>query len=277
VLVPLIGASLLWLPLVNLCVDGVGFALGFVHPVIASAMLSPVMTPFAAMTPGQQRPWLIAALAVSALAIGAQLALPPYTPPHPQPVNVVFWQDQDERRATWCVDSLGRPPPVELARAMPFVPEVDALPHAMTGHPVLVAPARLDDSRTPEFEPRAHAPLRPTVLRGWLRTRPGATRCGVMVPPGSAIELVKLGATPVPPPAHRFDMLGGWQNYEMVAPGERLPLEIVFGAGGRTDLWLWEAAERLPDGGDLLLASRPPYAVPYGVGDRATWWRHLQP
>src|SRR5438094_295210 len=97
-----------------------------------------------------------------------------------------------------------------------------------------------------------------------------------MLPRDSAVISVKLGGIEAPRPEHKHDLLGGWLLYQMVAPGAELPVEVTLHYVGRHDFWVWEADERLPAGGEALVNARPARCVPYSVGDRATWWRHIR-
>ncbi|MDQ2653802.1 MAG: M20/M25/M40 family metallo-hydrolase, partial [Chloroflexota bacterium] len=202
------------------------------------------------------------ALGCAALLVGA--VIPSYSPPSPQPLNILRIEDQKAAQVIWALDADGRVPAQMLA-ARPFGP-VPAPPVPWQARRFFLAP---DGSGvTVEGPAREVSRTSGEPLRLELPVAPPGSRVAVHLPQVAGVQAFRLtrdGEEVVLPAPPAED---GYVRFLCIAPacdGARLAVDLESDAPFTA--FISQTRPGLPPSGHDLLAARPAWASPRHTGD----------
>jgi hypothetical protein len=154
IIVPLCVAILLWLPVIVLSRDTLGFTLAEAATLagaITLTTLSPVLVSTELIA---RRTLLISSVVLFVVAVSGALIAPVYSESTPQRLSIALHADTDARTQRWLVDASGGPVPKAVIEAGGFAPTlVDAEPwFGGWGPETLGAPAPDPGLAAPEWK-----------------------------------------------------------------------------------------------------------------------------
>lgn len=265
--VPLTAVLVIWLPIVRLLVDAIGFFSLAPYPVALAIALTPLL-PLLGWLPLRQRLLLSAAGAgIGAVAAAAATLLPAYSAETPQRVTFALHHDGDAGTARWLVEApFGDVPDTilttggfarELVSPHPWVGTWEQRAHAAPAD-VAAPPAPLWENARSDIDA-----LGRKVVRARLRSQRGAELLGLHVPPDvtvSEVRLAGLRALPRQVGAHRVYLWAG-----PASAGVDVELTLPSAAG--VEVLVTDHGFGLPPEAAPLLRARPESAVPSQLGD----------
>lgn len=274
VLAPVAIAAIVWMPILLLLYDALGFvSLPLLAAVIALAWAP--LVPALCIAPDRLR-WAAVLGALSALLIATPLAAraAPFSPELPERVSLVLDANATTHRARWLTGASQGPLPPALLRAGSFSPEpVSPAPwsggwnaFALSGpapDPGLPAP---DVERVP-----VPAAAQGRRVRVSIRSLRGARDLALVIPAGTPITAARVDGTPA-----YFRRRGEWKRLLVLgAPPDGVEVELDLATEKRIQAVALDRSPGLPGSGKALLRARPRRAVPSQDGDLTLVSRHF--
>jgi hypothetical protein len=208
-----------------------------------------------------------------ALGLGMALAvsLPLYSEWRPQPLNIIFVEEQDQDSAHWILSSPG-PIPGSMAKVLEFqLPDKPLIPWSRdTSAPAAEAPP--SGVRAPAFTVQEISEVDGgRRLRLHLASRRGAGNIQVLIPESASLQ----SATVMGQNMQVQKSPGTWIRLSVEGtPREGFDLEVVIESGNREGWIVLDWISELPPAAEALKEARSPLAAPVHRGDQAiayTW------
>jgi hypothetical protein len=264
VLVPFAAVLLIWLPIVHLLQEAIGFYSVTPYPLALALALSP-LAPLAASTSVRARLLTAAMLSVLALiAIGAAALTPKFSRDVPQRVTFALHQDADTKTSRFLVESTFGPVPESVldaaeferqpASAYPWLGSLEDRAHA--------APASVEPLPAPVLENVvSEVSGGKRRVRGRLRSERGAELLALALP-GSSNANVRMAGIPA-----TSRMVSGMRVWIWGGGPSGVEIEIEIDASEPREVTLIDHSYGLPAAGRFLLDARPASAVASQLGD----------
>jgi hypothetical protein len=261
---PLLATLIVWLPIVRLLRDAIGFFSLVPYPIALGIALSPA---FPALALASRRTRLLLGGTGFVLALGASIVaalLPSFSTDVRQRVTFALYHDADRAHSRWLVDSPFGPVPRSVLAAAAFGDQT------VSAHPwlgslddrVRAAPATIDSELPPpsleQVTSESHGATR--RVRARLRSARGAELIALHVPSASPARVRFAGL----PASARHT--GDWRAY-VWGGSEGVDVEIELPAGLPLEVMLVDHSYGLPLAGRFLLDARPESAQSSQLGD----------
>ncbi|HVT58812.1 MAG TPA: M20/M25/M40 family metallo-hydrolase [Thermoanaerobaculia bacterium] len=286
--VAMIVGALLWFPVLMPLYTALGIGgLQVIAALVAVALLGLAPLAGAATRPARRFVgW--AAVAGTLIAAVAAMTEPTFSAASPQPLNLVFHQDADSRRAHWLASQ--RPLPPVLRRAGGFALSERPFPWAPPGVRWFSAPAPVLAAEGPRLTVAASsADGGKRRLRLHMSSPRGAAVATLYVPVTAKLESITIEGRPVlapetilgsgthlPPPQPGSAPGFGWYAFtDLTLPAGGCDVEAVLGESGPLDWYVSDRTPGLPPSGRALLAARPVEATPIQDGDVTIFTRKV--
>lgn len=266
VLAPLTLAAVVWMPILLLLYD----ALGFLSLPALAAAVALALTPLTPALGGARSRfrWAAALLALVVAGIATPLAAraAPFSPALPQRASLVLHEDATAHRARWLVGASQGALPPALLRAGSFSSRHISPAPWSGGWNAFALAGRAPDPGLPapgvERIPVA-APLQGRRVRLSLRSLRGARDIALLVPADATVDAARVDGTP----AH-FRQRGAWKRLIVLgAPAAGVEIELDLGTAKRLQAIAVDRSPGLPPSAKALLKARPAAAVPSQDGD----------
>jgi Peptidase family M28 len=266
-LLPALVAGALWFPIVSPLYDGLGA--GALLPIaFLIAILLGAVAPFFAAAPGP----LARGIAVSTgllalLLLGWSAVARPFSRESPQAVTIHLYQDADNGRSSWILDSRSPLSPAIL-RAAPFASHPQRpYPWAPEWWLSRVAPAAAAPLPGPDLTIEEDALLGGRRrLRLRLSSRRGASNATVLIPVAARVESVRAGGYTMTGKS-TSESLGWYRVGYLTLPPQGAELEVITADITPREWYVFDSSPGLPASGAALLKVRGSEAVPGRDGD----------
>lgn len=265
VFLPLVVVLILWLPIVHLLYDAIGFYSFAPYPLALAIALSP-LAPTLSRLPVRDK--VIAAgvaLVVAVAALPITRLIPPFTEHVPQHVTFALHHDADTKTSRWMVDGGFARPPGAVLDALPFDPNPSAA-HPWLGSlfdRVHVAPAQVAPLQPPVLEELwTQTSEQEKVIRARFRSARGSELLAIELPHTTDADILFNGVKA----SSRTS--GTWRAYIWAGPARTgVNLEVRLRGATATDALLVDHGYGLPPEAKPLLEARPRSAVSIQLGD----------
>jgi hypothetical protein len=260
--------GVVWLPLLPLLADGLGFDVPGLHALAAALPAMGV----AALAPGLDRRLVggLVALALGAGVVAAGRA--PHTEAHPRPLVLRYQLEvgpRDAARAEWIAVAAGPGLPKALTDVVPFRVTDRTSRELKARHPLRVAEAPALELPAPEVD-RIAVTAREVDFS--FRSTRGAFQLGFRFDSTPEPSRLEVGGEVV---YDRRTGLTGTRKMNRVPvarlrvpPGEAVAVRAWFDSAPKGTLRVWDESRGLPEAGAELAAARPPWCAPAHEGDR---------
>ena len=260
-------------------------ALGNSALVIMALIVGVVLTPLAPLCSdlrgvsglrGLAFSWI--PLLATALAVFAAVVVPAYSARAPERVNILYWQDADSEKSEWVVQpASGRlPEPIRIAasfrsadqRVFPWDTrrsfEADA-PDLSLAAPTFTV---LESTQAGQRR----------TFRMLLRSERGAPDAGVLFPPGTDVDSVRMQGQPLQRETGPVrQVFNGWTFYGCPAlPAAGVEISFSLPMGKSVEVSAVDRSYGLPREGAFLSSARPLTATPSQDGDVTIVTRRIQ-
>lgn len=279
---PLVAAGTLWFPILRFLPAALGAGVLVAIAALVAWTVSG-LAPLAGAADRIGRRASVAALALAGLGlVGWALARPAFTPESPLGLNVGFSQTFDgggrplAARIYAAADPLVLP--AELAAATAWEEEPQPLQPWSTAR-VRVAPAPPLPLAPPAVTVTSDARTggdRRLGLR--LTSQRGAEIAGLVIPEEAQVRSATVEGAAVPDIGGRLGPWAtpGWRFVTFTGlPAEGIEVELVLGAAGPVEAWIFDRSYGLPQEVVGVAQARPATAVPIGGGDATVLTRPL--
>jgi hypothetical protein len=265
VFVPLAVVLVLWLPLVHLLYDAIGFYSYAPYPLTLALALSPLAPALAGLPVRDKLVGAALALVIGGAAVPVSHFLPKFSERVPQHVTFALHHDADSKTSRWLVDGgFGAPPAHVLAAA-------DFDPNPIPAHPWLgslfdrvhAAPAEVPALPAPMLEELwTQTSEQEKVIRARLRSQRGAELLALELPSTVTADVSFNGVNAA---ARR---VGSWHAYIWAGSAAAgVNVEVRLRGAQTTDALLVDHAYGLPAEAKPLLDARTSSEVTLQLGD----------
>lgn len=264
VILPLCVATLLWIPVLALSRDSLGFSLAEAAT-LAGAITLTTLSPVLVTTElGARRTLFVSSTALFAVSVVGQLVAPVYTEASPQRMSFAIHSDADTHVSRWLVDASAGPIPKSVREAGSFAPApVDPEPwFGGWGPETLGAPAPDPGLAAPEWKVVSEGSEGDARhIKAIIRSRRDARMLTLHFPEGVLIDELRVAGLLTGPRAR------GRSRVTVFTGAGPDGVEVDLIVRGKGHATLSDHSFGLPPSGQKLVDARPAWAVRSQFGD----------
>ncbi len=271
-LAPLVAAALLWMPVIALSRDSLGFALAAAATAAGALSVTPLLPVLVDTELGARRTLLVSAVVVFLVAMVGAWISPAYSESSPQRMSFALHEDADAKTARWLVDASGGPIPKVVLRAGGFDPAlVDPSPwFGGWGPEALAGPAEDPKLPAPEWTVLSDGSEGGARhIRARARSLRDARMLTLHFPPGFVPREIRVAGELVSPRDRGSSSVVAYTGPSSTG----ILIEMVVTGPGHA--LLADHSFELPESGTKLIDARPGWAVRSQFGDTTVVSRRI--